>query len=235
MSDPKAARALERPELLQVVHFLLNREATASDVAVSLNLTLNAAYLKLRTLHDVGLIRVSREERRAGRAAKHYTAVAPRLFVPFDATNAADVEELYLRDHAEEARLLVRALLNAYRRAWGQSASLGRSHYRNDRGDALSTFGPRPGETWSSLDDDRPATLFNTGEVWLTPEEAKALQRELYTLHSRFAEERDGRRAYRLTLAMAPEPEDRTSKFKRLGTRASPDHLVDAAHRNDDP
>lgn len=234
MSDPKAARALERPELLPIVHFLLGREATASDVAAALNLTLNAAYLKLRALRDVGLIRVAREEQRAGRATKHYTAVAPRLFVPFDATNAADVEELYLRDHAEEARSLVRALLSAYRRAWGQPASLGRSHYRNDRGDVLSTFGPRPGETWSSLDDDRPATLFNTGEVWLTPDEAKALQRDLYTLHGRFADEREGRRPYRLTLAMAPAPDDRASKLKRLESPPAPDRVRDSAPRTDE-
>lgn len=186
------------------MHFLLGREGTASSVAQALDLTLNAAYLKLRALERVGLIHVVRQERRAGRAVKYYASVAPRLFVPFEAMSASDVEELYLRDHAEQARLFVGALLGAYRRAWGEPVSLGRSHYRNERGDTLSTFGPRPGETWSSVDDLSPATLFNSGEVWLTVEEAKVLQRELYALHARFADERGGRRAYKLTLGLAP-------------------------------
>lgn len=205
--NPQAARALHNPALYDVVHLLLEREGTATSVARDLGLTLNAAYLHLRALQRVQLVRVAREERRDGRAIKHYTAIAPRLFVPFELLSAPDLEAWYLQDMAEQARWLVRGLLSAYRREWGEPSTLGSSHYRDEVGNTLSTFGPSPGTTWSSLDDQRPATLLNGGSLWLTFQEAKALQRELYTLHARYSRPGRGRRAYRMLLGLAPQGE----------------------------
>lgn len=207
--EPGAARALERADLRELVQALLGREETVSSVARELHLTLNAAYLKLRTLRRVGLVRVTREERRAGRAVKHYTAVAPHLFVPFDVTGMPDLETLYLRLAAEQAQLFVRALLATYRRTWGEPGSLGTSLYRDEGGNPVSTFGPTPGTTWSSLEDHRPATLSNTGTAWLTFEEAKAFQRELDDLYRRSVRPpQPGRHAYLFTLGLTPVEED---------------------------
>ena len=208
--DPEAARALDRLDLHAVVGQLLGREGTASSLARDLELTLNAAYLKLRTLQRIGLVRVAREERRGGRAIKHYTAVAPRLFVPFEVMDAANLEELFLQELEEQARLFVRALLTAYRRAWGDPASLGHSLYRDPSGTFWSSFGPKPGTTWSNLDEHRPATVLNNGTVWLTFAEAKALQRLLYELHGNHAHTGPGRRPYRLMVGLSPQDERET-------------------------
>lgn len=203
--DVRAAQALNSLRSRTVLLCVLGRERTASEVAADTGLTLNAAYLQLRLLCGVGLARIAREVPRGGRAVKHYASVADRLFVPFELTGLDDLEAWYMDDAALQSRQFVTALLNAYRREWGEPHTLGVSYFRDSAGSNLSTFGPRPGETWSSLSEDRPATLSNAGQVWLSREEAKALQRELYALHARHSAAAPGRRPYRLTLGLAPE------------------------------
>lgn len=183
----------------------MGREATVTTVACILESTVNATYLKVRRLERAGLVRVAREERRAGRAVKHYTAVAPRLFVPFEVMHLPDLEDFYLRNQEEQTRLFTRALLETYRREWGEPTSLGQSHYRTADGSTLTTFGPAPGVTWSSLQDDKPATLLNGGSVFLTAQEAKVLQRDLYLLHTRYSQPGPDRRPYRLHLGLTPD------------------------------
>jgi|GEM_PF-2267337 len=203
--DPEAVRLLDQAPWREVVHALLGRESTATQLARALGATLNATFVKLRRLERVGLVRVTREERRAGRAVKHYTAVSSHLFVPFEAMSLPDVEAVYLRDQHDQLRQFVHALLDTYRRAWGEPGTLGQSHYRDADGSTLSTFGPAPGTTWSSLASDHPATVLNGGTVFLTPSEAKALQRELYALHARYGQAGRDRRPYRLHVGLTPE------------------------------
>lgn len=204
--DAHAARILGSPRTREAFMCVLGRERTASAVAAETGLTLNAAYLQLRLLCGAGLVRVVREAPRGGRAVKHYASVAERIFIPFGQTGRDDLEAWYLADAHEQSRRFVTALLTVYRREWGEPDTLGVSHFRDADGNVLSTFGPRPGETWSSLDAGHPATLSNDGQVWLTHAEAKALQRELYALHARHQLTGPGRRPYRLTLGLAPEP-----------------------------
>lgn len=72
----------------------LERENSVSRAARVLELDLRAVHRHVLALLNAGLLRLVREEKRAGRPVKVYTAVAPAFFVPFSATEAAGVADL---------------------------------------------------------------------------------------------------------------------------------------------
>ena len=86
---------------------------TASSVARELEMPLNTLLYGLKGLLEVGLIEVTHEERRAGRAVKHYRAVAEAFFLPYAVTPAETPEVLLAQEHASRQTRLIRGLVGA--------------------------------------------------------------------------------------------------------------------------
>jgi len=83
-----------------------------AGAARCLDLDLRAVHRDVRALHVAGLLRLVREQKRAGRAMKVYAAAAPAFFVPFSVTGAADLGEL----GAEHTRRYERLFRSAFGR-----------------------------------------------------------------------------------------------------------------------
>lgn len=66
---------------VQLLSELAEQPYTATALAAKTELAFDSVLYRLRALHSAGLIRVVREEPRAGRAIKHYQAVARRYFM----------------------------------------------------------------------------------------------------------------------------------------------------------
>lgn len=199
IEDPKAARALTDLQLLPLLIVFLRREASVSEAAASTEADLDATYYQVRKLERLGILRVTRSERRAGRAVKYYRARADAFFVPF----ALLPHETFERALAESGRLpeamraagTARALLEEVDdpRYWGFRVYV-------EPGGAVNAFwGPREvGADWSMLDHllapERPPVYGMNTSLALTREEAKAMQRELHELMKRWmARARDNR------------------------------------------
>lgn len=202
---PEVARKLLEPATLKVLSPFVGAARTASEVARELETPLNTLLYGLKGLLKVGLIEITHEEPRAGRAVKTYRAVAEAFFVPYAVTPAETPEALLTQEHAPRQARLIQGLVGATyseldaqgEHVWGVRVGLeaGRLTVKNAVG---------PESPWNFLDADAPALVDLWAEdVTLDFEEAKALQKELCSLLERYRAKR-GQQGYIVCLGMAP-------------------------------
>ena len=77
-----AAAALEHPTSRRILLELVAQERSLQELARATGLTLSLLHHHVGRLLALGLIEITREERRAGRPVKRYRAVARAFFVP---------------------------------------------------------------------------------------------------------------------------------------------------------
>lgn len=188
----------------------VGQECSASRAADRLGMPLNSLLYQVRRLLNAELLTVVREERRAGRAVRHYRAAAERFIVPYALTPAETPEVLLAAQHAGPDARLRRHLTQAGLELLEQQGSEG-------VGVHVVLDGPRlvlrnmvgPDAKWNFLDPVAPAMVdYWLEDVHLDFGEAKALQAELCELVARYRARRGGL-AYVLRLALAPQrPEE---------------------------
>ena len=71
-------------------------ERSLSEAASILNLKLPALSYRVNKWLDLGLLEITREEKRQGRAIKYYRAVSDRFFIPFSLTKSETLEDLLI-------------------------------------------------------------------------------------------------------------------------------------------
>ena len=73
--DTRIAKALTHPLRVKLLAALDGREASPNQLAKELGATLGTLSYHVRTLHEMGLLRLVREERQRGAVEHYYTAV----------------------------------------------------------------------------------------------------------------------------------------------------------------
>lgn len=81
IQSARAAAALEHPTSRRIVLELVAKEQSSRDLARATGLTLSLLHYHVGRLLALGLIEITREERRAGRPVKRYRAVARTFFM----------------------------------------------------------------------------------------------------------------------------------------------------------
>jgi hypothetical protein len=199
VNDPKSAAFLSDPEHNGYFCPFLEREVTLSEVALELQVPLNKLHYWVTKMLELGLIRVTRVQKRAGRAVRHYSAVAPAFFVPFAVIRAETFEaQLTLEDVSRQRRLS-----SAHARARGElPLEYGTLIARMGGANSGIRIEPFPKRRSDDL----------TLNVWLErpfcAEDARALLAELRALEERYSglpEPRVGTgKPFCLRLALAP-------------------------------
>ncbi|EYB69757.1 hypothetical protein DEIPH_ctg002orf0086 [Deinococcus phoenicis] len=105
-----AAQLLLDPDARRVLKPFFGSGATVTQAARALGLKPNTLLRQVQRLVALGLLHVSGEERRAGRAIKHYRVTGEDFFVPFHVTDALTLEDLLMRAVEEPNRLIARSL-----------------------------------------------------------------------------------------------------------------------------
>lgn len=206
VSDAEQAQALFDARLRRILSPFVGHEQTANQAASLLGMPLNSLLRGVHRLLDAGLLRVERVEKRAGRAVRHYRAVADRFVVPYALTPAETPEALLAAEHAGPEARLRRGLVQA---------GLEVLHLQGEglAGVQAVMDGPRlvlknmvgPDAEWNFLDPQVPALV----DYWLEDlrldfEQAKRLQAELCEVFTRYRGQR-GAQVYTLRLALAPQ------------------------------
>lgn len=93
-STPLQARLLLDVGNAPLLALLMAGERSAGGLARELSRDVRWVHYRLGRLCEAGLIQVAREEKRAGRAVKHYAALGQKYRVPFSLTDAATLREL---------------------------------------------------------------------------------------------------------------------------------------------
>ncbi|WP_412027064.1 hypothetical protein [Deinococcus yunweiensis] len=188
VTDPAAVKLFMDSGTLGVLERLMLGEHSASSLACILHAPLNAVHYRLRRLVAAGLATESRAEPRRGRPIRHYRATSGAYLVPYDATPLTSVEELVGLHETDFTRRFLSAVVASGRRLVVNERDIGLRVYRD--GDEICVdITPRAGEFdfEEFMHPDAPVLMLKWGELHLSVEDAKAMQRELYELYARYA------------------------------------------------
>lgn len=205
LTEPRAARLLNGWEVRYLAPFL-GREATMSQAARELGVSVSRLHYQVRRLREGGLLRVSRVERRGKRELRVYRAVADRLFIPFERMPSESVEVALAGADQPWLTLFLRSLARVWREnpgEWGMRLE------RTATGHVRASVVPHP-DSEAGLEEEALPAVFVGG--WVTDlhldfEDARALRRELGEVLERYLG-RGGAGRYLLQLRLAPLLED---------------------------
>lgn len=224
VKESGAVRLLLRERSRRVLAAFLSGEKTVARAAREVGLDLRVVHRDVLALLGAGLLTLTRQEPRKGRAVKYYRASSEAFFVPFSATEAADLAELHGRGNAETHALFTRAVerefaraLHAEGREWGLRlyATPGKPGYHFQEGDRNA---PRIDELqqWHG-----PAALILSGTplLYLTAGEARELQEDLIALMRKYHARGERRviqgRPFLLRVGFAPLTEEEAVRLYR--------------------
>lgn len=186
VESEEQARLLSDPVKGAFIHPFLGKECSVAEAAKTLSCSVQTMHYRVRQLLVLGLVEVTREEKRAGRPIKYYQAVSNAFFIPDDLTKHADLEERLLADLAPTVRLIAEGLAKAIKR----EGRTGRCEFYNEHG-SISSYGcvEKAEDNAIELNYEYPFRLPNTdrrGDIFLTDDEARQLSRELNALFGRY-------------------------------------------------
>ena len=180
------AKLLSHPERDHYVHIFMGRECSVSAAAQVLGCSLQTMHYRVKQLVKANLVRITREERRVGRAVKYYRAVSDAFFIPDTLTQYADLEERLTADFKPTLSRITKGLADGVRR----EGRTGECRYLDEQGNLSSYGGVEKPDGTIEFNLEYPFRLPNTdqrGSVHLTDEEARELAQELGALFDRFS------------------------------------------------
>jgi hypothetical protein len=213
VTDAAAAAILADPERWQFLAPFLGRENTLSGAAGELRMPLHTVKYRVSQMVEAGLLRVTREQARAGRPIRHYRSTADAFFVPYSAMPSPTLEDYLYESDVNLQRSFAKAL--ARTRGYDLD-SRGKLFHNEPEGCArvsASTWfedASEPSEDWRrNLAPDEPAVMSAWAQVELTREDAKRLQHLLADfLTTCTAGKQERGWPYLLRLGLVPLPVD---------------------------
>ena len=205
ITDPAAVKILMDRNQVQLLRPFFKKETTISEAADALNLPLQFLFRKVQRFVDLGLLLVSREISRKGRAVRLYRTPASLFYVP---AASVDMAALLRRSEGYWQAQLVNGLLSVWR---GRAErGLGVQVYPNSIGGVRIALATEPGVVYRALGEDEATMLNSWLRLNLTPDDTKALQGEMGTLVKRYTEKHVPRSKanFIARFALAPLRED---------------------------
>lgn len=201
ITEAKAARILTNPVALRFLTPFLGRETTIQEAAAEAGASPNTTYKRAMRFLELGLIEVTREQPRAGRAVKLYRTVADVLFVPFENTPSVSLEAALKEREEYWANLLRANVVHARSEVLG---TWGTRIYRDHRGRLQVQTALTPESNATTLAPDAPAVLSAWRDnLMLDFADAKALQHELFNVLLKY-QRKSGAQRYIIHVGLAP-------------------------------
>lgn len=205
ISSAQAAHVLTNPKEWRLLAPFMHGEKTLAQVARHLGMKLPTLSYHVGRYLDLGLLQVSREQARQGRAIKYYRTSANSFFVPFALTSSESLEQLLI---TMSTSLYEHALKETAHVLRNQADSWGVRVYADADGELSATLQPDTSQQ-GTLDDfsqsDFPALYLQDSMLQLDFESAKAFQKELGELQERYLKKkREGQQLYLVRLGLIP-------------------------------
>lgn len=206
VNSPNAAAVLTDTREWNLLIILINQEASLSELARKLSLSLPALSYRLKKLLELDLVKVSRTEKRKGSPVKYYRATATHFYVPFEATTFQSLTDLLTSTMAPFERRISHEMVRLFQEA---NEGWGLNFFTDPQGGFNFTFSPVPerGDPFleQSLQPTFPAIHDKVLMLNLDFDRAKALQRELQEIYERYDEQQvEGQQSYLLRTALVP-------------------------------
>ncbi|AFZ67708.1 hypothetical protein [Deinococcus peraridilitoris] len=179
--SPEVAKVFQNVrEFQMLLHFMPVYGSTVSSLADAFGLALHAAFRKVKKFERLGLLSVLREERRAGRAVRHYICREHSFFLPRELLSL----EEQMRETFEPYHELMRQQL-ALASTTGPNPVAGLIFQARHDGLWLIPANAHA-QKWDPNVPGTPAFFHGSGPLLLDYPQAKALERELYELLDRY-------------------------------------------------
>jgi len=127
VTDPRAATLLSDPDWVPWIEPFLGRTRSITEVAEELGRPLDAVRYRVRRLHEVGVLEVVGQRKRAGRPIQLYRTVAAGFVVPFESTPFVDLEERLLATMTAQARSFARSAAQLLREGGAEARRIYRA------------------------------------------------------------------------------------------------------------
>ncbi len=191
---------LLEPKHTRFIAPFLGRERLVAEVAQEIGAPLSTTFRHVTRYCEVGILKVTREQIRKGRALKYYRTIADAFFVPNRLREAP--ENAWLDEFERATRRGIEHVYGEHLADWGELI------FRNAAGIFATSLAKAPGQPVTSLESGAPAMLTTAhNAIYLDFAEAKRLQHDLHTLFETYAAKKGAQR-YLLRLSLVPLPED---------------------------
>lgn len=184
----RQAYLLADPDISAFFALFLAREQTVTGATRALGCKVNAMHYRTRAFLDAGLLRIVREEKRAGLPIKVYRSVVDAFFIPFELSRHADREAHMTERYESILHQIAKSTMGLER----QQGRVGHCLFRDTTGDVMSFGGvalPNSNDILFNVDDaHQPIGADRMGNIFLTKAEASSLQHELDGLFQRYLE-----------------------------------------------
>ncbi len=196
IENPEACAVLADREQLRLLSAFLGKENTISSAAQELEVNSTKLYKQVQQFLKLGLVKISRLERRAGRAIKYYRSSADQFFIPFR-THPPELIGQQNREH--HTRLFAQGLERVYCQEEFTEQDWGAITATMPGGGVYLSIANSKGQQWDYLDPDAPAVVSGWHQIQLDFEDAKAMQCEMIEVMLRYMG-KGGNRRYLLGL-----------------------------------
>ena len=171
------AKLLSDPTTVYYFKPFVGQSKALSVAATELNCHLNTLYYRVQQFLAAGLLIVSHEEKRKGRAIKHYRSVKDVLFIPYTATPYADLKE----GLEEQLKPLWCSLMEGLAQTYRQHGIYGKKIFRDEHNIVM---------TMQSSSPDAPSDLNQGLELgaFLSDFVIFLSDQEVQELHSKLAD-----------------------------------------------
>ena len=184
VSSLEVAKVLSQMESVQQLrHFMTAEGATVSAFAKMQGWSPLKAYRRVKSFEALGLLRVCRTEKRAGRAVRHYRCPHRQYFLPASLLSL----EAYLRESFQPHEGQIKQELAEAAQS-GQNPVAGLLVGAFGDGVALLPA-DRNGHPWAPDAPQSPAMFYGIGPLFLDYAQARALQEELQDLFGRYGQQ----------------------------------------------
>ena len=205
ITDETAARILTDIDSVRRLEPFMKRDVTLSEAAEELGLKLPHLLYHVNRFIKLGLLRVTHEQKRSGRAVKLYRTTAEVFFVPFRVTPSETLERLLYDLSTPQEKLFYREATRVLQKqspTWGLAVSydsdgirVALTPHEDGHVDVASTF----------FSPDAEALFATDGTLKLDFQTAKAFQKDLYDLYKRYNEKQHPKgQTYALRFGLTP-------------------------------
>jgi hypothetical protein len=199
--NSEAADVLMNPKTLRHLEPFLGTACTIKQAAEQTSQKANTVLARAKRFLALDLLTVVKEEKRGGRAIKHYQSTAEVFFVPYEVTTAESLETMMAERDRYYENVLRRGVVQT---RIDDVATWGTRIYKDARKRLQIHTAVQPDKNYTMLDTTRPAVLSAWRDsVYLDFEDAKTLQQEMFNLLKKY-NQKEGAQRYIVRLGMAP-------------------------------
>ncbi len=187
----------------------IKKEQTIKSAAKELRLSQSTTLYHVKKFLKLGILKIVRKEKRAGRAIKFYKSSSESYFIHFSLTDAESFESILLAEESNTIKHFNKAWIKASKQS---SADWGIYLFKNKAGQIATAYSDKKivfdsENPFKEISNKNQAAIFATWSLLsLDYQKAKELQTELLNLYQTYQEysNETGEQQYLVHLAMTP-------------------------------